>query len=44
MRVVVFDRRDLLILVVGLLVPICPLVLTIVPLPALLKKVTQAVL
>jgi hypothetical protein len=44
MRVVVFDRRDLLILVIGLLVPICPLVLTVVPLSALLKKVTKAVL
>jgi hypothetical protein len=44
MRVVVFDRRDLLILVVGLLVPLCPLFLTVVPLSALLKKVAKAVL
>jgi hypothetical protein len=44
MRVVVFDRRDLLILVAGLLVPICPLVLSVVPLSDLLKKVTKAVL
>jgi hypothetical protein len=44
MRVVVFDRRDLVILVVGLLLPLCPLVLTVVPLSALLKKVTKAVL
>jgi len=44
MRVVVFGRRDLLTLVFGLLAPICPLVLTVIPLSALLKKVTQAVL
>jgi hypothetical protein len=44
MRVVVFGRRDLVILVAGLLLPILPLVLTVVPLSALLKKVTQAVL
>ena len=44
MRVVVFGRRDVLILVVGLMLPILPLVLTVVPLSALLKKVTQAVL
>jgi hypothetical protein len=44
MRVVVFDRRDLLILVGGLLLPLCPLFLTIVPLRPLLKKVTKAVL
>jgi hypothetical protein len=44
MRVVVFDRRDVVLLVVGLLVPVCPLVLTVVPLSALLEKVTKAVL
>ena len=44
MRVVVFGRRDVLILLVGLLLPILPLVLTVVPVSALLKKVTKAVL
>ena len=44
MRVVVFGQRDVLILVVGLMLPILPLVLTVVPLSALLKKVTKAVL
>jgi hypothetical protein len=44
MRVVVFDRRDLLILLAGLLAPLCPLVFTVIPLPTLLKKVTKAVL
>jgi hypothetical protein len=44
MRVIVFEWRDLLILLVGLLVPICPLVLTVVPLDTLLKTVAKAVI
>jgi hypothetical protein len=43
MRVVIFEWRDLLILLGGLLVPIGPLVLTVVPLDALLKTLAKAV-
>lgn len=43
MRVVLFEWRDLLILLGGLLVPIAPLVLTVVPLSALLKTLAKAV-
>lgn len=42
MRFVPFDKYDVLVLVVALLLPICPLVLTEVPLNSLLKKLAQA--
>ena len=44
MRVVIFEARDLLIMLVGLLVPICPLVFTVVSLNDLLKTLAKAVL
>lgn len=43
MRVVIFEWRDLLILIGGLLAPISPLVLIVVPLDALLKTLAKAV-
>lgn len=43
MRVVIFEWRDLLILLGGLLVPIGPLVFTVIPLSALLKTLAKAV-
>jgi len=44
MRAAPFDRYDALLLVIAVLLPICPLVLTEVPLSLLLQKLAQAVL